>query len=109
MEVFGILVFRTGRPGDPDGARRVFVFRLSDLDEFIEADAPALDLNVPTWQPKSREDMKENALECSKACSLFCLSRKESSSCLRMAMAVGSKKVLVLKWRHPEVRPISFS
>ncbi len=36
-EVFGIAVFRTGRPGvDPDHARRVFVFRLSDLDDLLD-------------------------------------------------------------------------
>ena len=49
IEPYGIMVFRTG--GD-DG--RVYVFRLADLDEFLEEDEPAIGngLNVPTWEPR---------------------------------------------------------
>ncbi len=50
---------------------------------------------------RTRDDLKENALEWSKGCSTFCLSRPEDKGSLRLALAVG-RKVLVLRWRHPE-------
>ena len=46
--------------------------------------------------------MKDNAIECSKGCYLYSMSREESSSSLKLAMAVGSKKVIVMRWRHQE-------
>ena len=60
-------------------------------------------LNLPTWEPKSREDMvkNKNAIESSKGCSLYSLSRKESSTSLHLAFAVG-KRVHVLRWIHQE-------
>ena len=45
VEKYGIILFRSDR---------IFVFRLSDLQEFTEADEPPIGngLNVPTWEPK---------------------------------------------------------
>ena len=42
--------------------------RLSDLDELIDDEDYTLNnvLNVPTWEPRSKEDMVKNAIECSK-------------------------------------------
>ena len=42
--------------------------RLSDLDELIDEEDYTLNnvLNVPTWEPRSKEDMVENAIEGSK-------------------------------------------
>ena len=44
------------------------MFRLSDLDELIDDEVYTLNnvLNVPTWEPRSKEDMVKNAIESSK-------------------------------------------
>ena len=47
--------------------------------------------------------MKSNAIDSVKHCTLYCLSRRETSSSLKMAAAVGGgRRVVVLKWRHAE-------
>ena len=101
IEVYGIILFRTA----DHHHGRVFVFRLSELEEFQDEDGPAIgnDLNVPTWQPRSRTDLKDDAIEASKGCSVYATTRKEcgGSKGLKLAFAVG-RKVTVMKWRHQE-------
>ncbi|XP_059082033.1 GTPase-activating Rap/Ran-GAP domain-like protein 3 isoform X1 [Tigriopus californicus] len=108
IEPYGILLFRTerGQQRGDEGSTRIYVFRLSDLEkEFLLEDdfLNNEDLNLPTWTPKSKSELKENGIECSKGCSVYSVSRKESSrsSGLKVAFAVG-KKVMVMRWIHQE-------
>ena len=57
---------------------KIYVFRLSDLDELIDDEDYTLNnvLNVPTWEPRSKEDMVKNAIECSKGAPTQCSSLK---------------------------------
>lgn len=54
IEMYGILLFRTEREKKGGEEGRVYVFRLSDLSDFVEEDEPAIGggINFPTWQPR---------------------------------------------------------
>ena len=84
METLGILIFRTEKIGkDP---AQVWVYRLSGLGGATCA--------------LGRDELKDQALEASKGCSLYSVSHREHSS-LRLAIITG-RKVLLYRWIHAE-------
>jgi hypothetical protein len=83
-ETLRILIFRIEKIGkDPE---QVWVYRLSGLGGATCA--------------LGRDELKDHALEASKGCSLYSVSRREHSS-LRLAIITG-RKVLLYRWIHAE-------
>lgn len=69
-----------------------------DDDYGIAAAGNRNDLNLPTWEPRSKVDLASNAVEASKGCTTFCVSRwvivwheaiKNKTVCKNDAFSVG--------------------